>query len=376
MYKILVSGLAYDNGKSGISNYIDNVVHCLCESNQVDVVVLKKDVPFFSARNPKAKLIILPNWTGKPAISALWHLFVLPFTLDFSKYDFAFLPAGNRRLFCRCPIWTVTTFHDLSQFHLAAKYDRLRTFYVFNVLRRFLMKVDRICAISQSTANDIKSFYNVPDDKIFINYNGFDRGRLEDKSISESQLRERYCIRGKYLLYVARIEHPGKNHLNLIKAFQMLPSNIQDEYCLVFAGSDWNGAAAVHEYAENLPLKGKVHFCGFVEDKYLPAFYRHAWLYVFPSFCEGFGIPMLEAMACGIPVVCSDRTSLPEIGGDAVLTFDPDKPDEMSQIMVKVLTDSGLYDRLVQRGFRRAAGFDWYKHSERIITEYERSRNK
>ncbi len=376
MYKILVSGLAYDDGRSGISNYIDNVVRSLAQANHVDVVVLKKDAVLFSARNPKARLITLPDWTGRPAISALWHLFVLPFTLDFSKYDFAFLPAGNRRLFCRCPIWTVTTFHDLSQFHLAAKYDRLRTFYVFNVLRRFLMKVDRICAISQSTANDIKSFYNIPDDKIFINYNGFDRRRLEDKSVSESQLRKKFNISGKYLLYVARIEHPGKNHLNLIKAYETLPADIRERYCLVLAGSDWNGAAAVHEYVENSPVKKRVHFCGFVEDKYLPAFYHYASLYVFPSFCEGFGIPMLEAMACGVPVVCSDRTSLPEIGGDAVVLFKPDKPDEISEIIVKVLTDSALYDRLVQRGLERADGFDWEKHTGRIVREYEQSRNR
>ncbi len=376
MHKILVSGLAYDGGKSGISNYIDNVVCALAEDNQVDVVLLKRDAAMFSSRNPRARLITVPDWTGKPAISALWHLFVLPFTLDFTKYDFAFLPAGNRRLFCRCPIWTVTTFHDLSQFHLAAKYDKLRTFYVFNVLRRFLMKVDKICAISQSTANDIKSFYNIPDDKIFINYNGFDRKRLEDKSVTESQLREKFNIKGKYLLYVARIEHPGKNHLNLIKAYEMLPLEIRDEYSLVFAGSDWNGAAAVHEYAAGSAVKDKVHFCGFVEDKYLPAFYRHASLYAFPSFCEGFGIPMLEAMASGVPVVCSDRTSLPEIGGDAVVLFNPDNPDEISEIIVKVLTDSDLYDKLVKRGFQRAAGFDWHKHSERIITEYERSKSK
>lgn len=373
MYKIIVSALAYDDGKSGISNYIDNVVRSLCRDNRVDVVILKKDAPLFSSRNPEARLILLPNLTGKPAVSALWHLFVLPFTLDFSKYDFAFLPAGNRRLFCRYPIWTVTTFHDLSQFHLAAKYDKLRMFYVLNVLRRFLLKVDKICAISLSTAADIKRFYNVPDEKIFINYNGFDKSRLEDKSVSEKQLREKYAITGKYLLYVARIEHPGKNHLNLIKAYEMLPASARDEYCLVFAGSDWNGAEAVRAYAAQSPVRDRIKFCGFVEDKYLPAFYRHASLYVFPSFCEGFGIPMLEAMACGVPVVCSDRTSLPEIGGDAVELFNPDKADDISRIIFKVLTDSGLCDRLIQAGFQRVCGFDWDKHSKKIVAEYEKS---
>jgi glycosyltransferase involved in cell wall biosynthesis len=373
MYKILVSGLAYDGGKSGISNYIDNVVRCLADEHEVEVIVLKSDADTFRKRNPSVKLKLQPDWTAKPAISALWHLFILPFTIDFSGYDFVFLPAGNRRLFCRCPKWCVTTFHDLSQFHLAGKYDRLRTFYIFNVLRRFLLKVDSICAISKSTAEDIKHFYNISGEKIFINYNGFDKTRLEDKSVTESDLRRKYDIEGSYLLYVARIEHPGKNHLNLIKAYEKLSPEIRDKYSLVFAGSDWNGAQAVHDYVRSSPVKGRVKFCGFVDDASLSGLYRFASLYVFPSFCEGFGIPMLEAMACGVPVVCSNRTSLPEIGGDAVLTFEPDNVEQISDAIFKLLTDRALYDKLVSNGCNRIKEFDWKKHAQRIVKEYERS---
>ncbi len=376
MYKILVSGLAYDGGKSGISNYIDNVVSCLCENHKVDVLLLGEDAETFTRRNPKASLKLQPNWTGKPAINSFWHLFVLPFTIDFSEYDFVFLPAGNRRLFCRFPKWTVTTFHDLSQFHLGGKYDKLRTFYIFNVLRHFLRKVDSICAISKSTAADIKRFYGIDDDKIFVNYNGFELDRIKDKSVSKEDLEKDYGIGGKFLLYVARLEHPGKNHLNLIKAYEQLPREIQDKYSLVFAGSDWNGAEAVHRYAEASPAKERIKFCGFVDDAYLSALYRYSSLYVFPSFCEGFGLPMLEAFSAGVPVVCADRTSLPEIGADAVILFDPERSEQIAQSIVKVLTNRTLYDKLVLSGHKRAKEFDWHKHTKRIVKEYERSKTK
>lgn len=376
MYKIFVSALAYDDGKSGISNYTDNVLRCLCEKHSVEVAVFKKDIPVFASRNPRVKILPVGNWASKPAISALWHLFGLVFTIDFSKYDFIFLPAGNRRLFSRCPKWTVTTFHDLSQFHLEGKYDKLRMFYIFNVLRRFLLKVDSICAISNSTSQDLQHFYKIPQERIFINYNGFDKARIADKSISRSQLEAKFSISGKYLLYVARIEHPGKNHLNLIKAYEQLPTDIKDQYSLVFAGSDWNGAETVKAYASASSEKDKIHFCGFVDDKYLSALFRHACLYVFPSFCEGFGIPMLEAFEAGVPVVCSNTTSLPEVGGEAVLTFDPKNVSEMSQIIVKVLTNSNLYDKLIHNGYERVKAFDWHKHSERIVDQYERMCDK
>ena len=372
MRKIFVSGLAYDDGKSGISFYTDSVVAALAKENDVEVVVFKKDAATFASRNPNIKLKIVGNWLSKPALSAVFHLFVMPFTIDFSKYDFIFLPAGNRRLFCRYPKPTIATFHDLSQLHLAKKYDKLRMFYVFNVLRRFIMKVDKICAISSSTAEDIKKFYHIPDEKIFINYNGFDKAITEDKSVSLEQLKEKFGLGDKYLLYVARIEHPGKNHLNLIKAFEMLPAAVQGSFSLVFAGSDWNGSEQVHKYAASSPVRDKIKFCGFVDNKHLSALYRYAGLYVFPSFCEGFGLPMLEAMAAGVPVACSDRTSLPEIGAGAALTFNPDNCQDIADNITKILGDDALRNNLIEKGFERVKDFDWQKHAEKIVAEFEK----
>ena len=366
-YRIFISGMAFDGGKSGISNYILNVVKALSKSCVIDIAVLKRDWHFLEDID-KVKTISFPDMVGKPAINAFWHLFVMPFWIKAAKYDFAFLPAANRRLWAWSSVWTIGTFHDLSQFHLAQKYDRLRTWYVFNFIRRFLLKLDSVCAISESTKNDILSFYKLPEEKVFVNYNGFDRVRLDDNSPLPSEL----GVENDYILYVSRIEHPGKNHLNLIKAFELLPESISEKYQLVFAGSDWSGAEEVHKYAENSKVAGRIKFLGFIDDAYLAPLYKNASLYAFPSFCEGFGLPLVEAMYCGLPCVCSDRTSLPEIGGDAVLTFDPEDPELIAEKIREVLTDEEIAKRMAEKGRQRADFFDWQIHAKNIVSQYEK----
>lgn len=116
------------------------------------------------------------------------------------------------------------------------------------------------------------------------------------------------------MLYIGRIEHPGKNHLGLLKAYDMLPKEMMEEYDLVCAGGMWNGSEVVLQHVHNMQQPKNVHFLGFVSNQEMAALYIHASLYVFPSLYEGFGIPILEAFAAGVPVICSNRSSLPEIG--------------------------------------------------------------
>ena len=207
MYKILVSAMAYDQGKSGISDYMNNVINGLADTNHVDVLILNKDSKIFPRRSPNLNFLIYPDYLAVPVINMFWHLYVLPRKLDFSRYDFVFLPAGNRRLFCQYPRFTVSTFHDLSQFHMAGKYDFFRTLFIKYLVPHYLRKVDRICAVSQSTKTDIINYYKIPGNKIIVNYNGYDAIKLfSSESASPEEIREKFNINKKYMLYVARIE--------------------------------------------------------------------------------------------------------------------------------------------------------------------------
>lgn len=373
MYRILVSAIPYDGGRSGISDYINSVVGCLVEEHRVDLIILEQDVEHFPHRGERLRFIKVNNRLARPLYSMLWHTLILPFRIKRSDYDFFFLPAANRRLclFRRLPM--VATFHDLSQFYVKGKYDPFRMFYVKRIIPLLLKRVDRIIAISESTKRDLCRFYRTKERRITVNYNGFNRGRYSPAGAEgdRERLAEKLGLTKSYLLYIARIEHPGKNHLNLIRGYAMLPASIKERYDLVLAGSLWNGGEVVKEYIEMMPERNKIRLLGFVEDSYLAPLYREASLYLFPSYYEGFGIPLLEAMASGLPVVCSDRSSLPEIGGDAVLTFNPESPEQIMESIMMVLEDSELAGQMVKRGLERVKLFDWKRHAERIVKLYE-----
>jgi glycosyltransferase involved in cell wall biosynthesis len=378
MNNILVSAMGYDDGKSGISEYIRSTVLELAKNNKLDLIILKKDLSKFPCKgSANINVVVYSNLLASPVINMLWHLFILPLTINFKKYDFIFLPAGNRRLFFRYPIKAYVTMHDLSQFHIEAKYDKFRMFYVKRIVPIFLRKADRIFSISESTKKDLLKFYKLSPEKIVVNYNGFNSIAYNGLSNSSN---ESECFPSlankKYMLYVARIEHPGKNHLNLIKAYELLPESLKEKFELIFAGSFWSNGAKVKDYADKSLDCKRIKFLGFVEEKKLSHLYQHASLYVFPSFYEGFGIPMLEAMSSNVPVVCSNTSSLPEVGGDAVLTFDPNNPVDIKSKIESVLINDEIKKDMIRCGKVRVAEFSWSKHCNKIIDEYENEKSE
>lgn len=365
-YKILISILAYDNGKSGIADYINNVVKYLSIDHSLDILIYEKDSYIFPYKNDNINFLLVSDSFSKPAISMAYHLFVLPFTLPLHDYDFVFLPAGNRRLFSYYPTKTIVTFHDLSQFHIENKYDSMRMHYIKKVIPHFLKKAQIVMAISESTKEDLIKFYGMTAASIKVNYNGYNPAKLT-VNLTEEQLVNKFNIADEYILYISRIEHPGKNHLNLIKAYELLPDNIKKNYQLVFPGSEWNGAEEVLDYACKSPDKDRIIFLGFVADQDLGALYKFASLYAFPSFYEGFGIPLLEAMYSEVPVVCSNVSSLPEVGGDAVITFDPNSPQNISDVIKSVLENPEIREKMVLKGKEQVKKFSWEKHCQKII---------
>jgi len=295
MYRIFVSGMAYDEGKSGISDYTNNVLKELVKNHKIDFLMFKKDVDIFPFRHKNLTILTVQDSLSKPIINMLWHLFILPISRNFRKYDFIFLPAGNRRLFWIYPQFTITTFHDLSQFHIQGKYDKLRMIYIKKIIPFFLKKVHRIFAISESTKNDLMRFYHLETNKIQVNYNGYNQENFRSDIVVDRKDLP-IPIDKNFLLYISRIEHPGKNHLNLIKAYEILPDEIKEQYHLVFVGKVWAGSELVSEYARNSKDSSRIHLLGFVAYDLLPKLYKAATLYVLPSLYEGFGIPLLEAI--------------------------------------------------------------------------------
>jgi glycosyltransferase involved in cell wall biosynthesis len=366
MKRILVSVLAYDDGKSGVADYTISVCRELCKEHQLDLLIYPSDAALFPVKSENIRFRYVAEYLKKPILSMFWHLYCLPFILHAKKYDLILLPAGNRRLIARFPEHTIVTFHDLAQYYIPDKYDKLRMFYVKNIIPHYLRKASHIMAISENTKNDLIKYYNLPAYKIEVNYNGYTPEKLKT-NVSEAELRQVFKLCKPYFLYNSRIEHPVKNHLHLIRAFEILPEEIREQYELVFTGIDYHGSDIVHEYVKNSVVKKNVKFIGYVDNKYIGAFYKYACLYIFPSLYEGFGIPLLEAMASGVPVICSNRSSLPEIGGNAILTFEPEMHADIASKIMQVMKNPEQRQSMIYKGLERVKHFSWQKHTERIF---------
>lgn len=373
MYKILISGLAYDGGKSGISVYMNNMIRELARAHQVYLVMLASDIKCFPERdNPNISFIKINDLLGKPLVNMFWHLLVLPFMLMRGKYDFVFLPAANRRAFWFYPFYTIAVVHDLSQYHIPGKYDLLRMFYIKQILPFCVRRANQLVAVSNSTLDDLIKYWKISPDKIRVIYNGYDHKLYSQNSMTETLSAPKKAVEKNYILYISRIEYPGKNHLNLIKAYEKLPDSIRNKYDLVLAGSFWPGSEPVKAYVEHSFCREAIKFPGYIDNSALPLLYRKASLYVFPSLFEGFGLSLLEAMACGIPVACSNNSSLAEVGGDAALKFDPLDVDQIADCMARALSDEGLRNSMIQAGLQRVKDFDWEKNADKVIELYEK----
>lgn len=364
--KILISALIFDGGKSGASDYTVSVVRELCKEHQLDLLIHPSDASVFPVKSENIRYRLVSDYLKKPLLSLFWHLYILPFIMHASRYDFVFLPAGNRRLIARFPKRTIVTFHDLAQYYVPDKYDRFRMFYVKHIIPHYLRKAPIVMAISENTKNDIIKYYNFQPSRITVNYNGYSPEKLKT-NVSEAELRQVFKLCKPYILYNSRIEHPVKNHLHLIRAYELLPDELREQYELVFTGSDWYGSEIVFEYLEKSPAKNNIRFLGSIDNRYMGAFYKYACLYVFPSLYEGFGIPLLEAMASGLPVICSNRSSLPEIGGEAVLTFNPELHADIAAKIMEVLQDNELRQTMVKNSLERVKLFSWRRHVELIL---------
>ena len=374
MHKIFVSAMAYDSGKSGISVYINNVLRELAVKHKLEVMALADDIELLP-QSENIKYLKVSPFLRKPVINMLWHLFILPWILPWKKHDFIFLPAANRRILQFTRKFTIAVVHDLSQYHVEHKYDFLRMFYCKKVLPFYLKRMNRVVAVSGSTADDLERFWDIPASRITVNHNGFDRERFNASPVDSSEILTKYKLEKKYILYISRIEHPGKNHLRLIKAYEALPEKLQNEYDLVLGGSFWPGSEAVKEYAEKSQVSKNIRFIGFVKNQDLPPLYHAASLYVFPSLFEGFGLSLLEAMACGVPVTCSETSSLGEIAGNVALLFDPEDIEQIRSSMQDILEKPELRKELIATAFEHLKLFDWKTHADELIMLYEDSNN-
>jgi glycosyltransferase involved in cell wall biosynthesis len=273
-----------------------------------------------------------------------------------------------------CPCATAVTIHDIlfeSNPEFFSKTFVLRSRLM---VRRSARQSSLVFTGSEFSRQELIRRYKLRSEQVTCIYNGVDHSRFRVGEQPAQELEPYGLRRGGYLLTVGRLE-PRKNHLRLLQAYVRLP---QPRPKLVIIGQRDFGYSDVLETIRRDHLSGEVVLLENVDDAMLPVFYRNASLFVYPSLAEGFGLPLLEAMASGIPVVTSANTSLREVGGDAVLYIQPEDPGSIASGISAALADAELRKNLVDRGLRRATEYSWGDSADRMVSEYRglRRRNR
>ncbi len=231
-----------------------------------------------------------------------------------------------------------------------------------------LRAASRVIVISQATHRDLLTFYHLPPQKVTAIPLAADPGFHPPPPTEIERVRRKYALPEDYLLYLG-INKPHKNLVRLIDAFSRFTFHVS-RFTLVIAGAWDSRYPEPRQRAEALGLENVVRFLGPVPEADLPALYSGATLFVFPSLYEGFGLPVLEAMACGTPVVCSNTSSLPEIVGEAALTFDPLDVEGMAAKIEEALGNEALREEMRGKGLQQAAKFSWERTAQETLKVY------
>jgi glycosyltransferase involved in cell wall biosynthesis len=275
----------------------------------------------------------------------------------------------------KCPY--VLTVHDLLEHMYGSRNaSSVRRSLHFHMTRRVLRRAARVIAVSQFTKNEIEKLLAIPDDRIEVVYNAIDERFLHGHATEADRelIAQRYLVNYPFILYAGAIR-PHKNLVRIIEAFSALKSELQKEgqfpdLKLIIIGDDLSSHPRLRRTVVRGCVQNDVRFLGFVPIEVLRIFYDVAKVFVFPSLYEGFGLPPLEAMAHGTPVVTSNTSSLPEVAGSAALLVNPENVFEIRRGLQRVLLDPVLRERMKQRGYEQAQRFSWTSSVSRILEIY------
>jgi glycosyltransferase involved in cell wall biosynthesis len=353
----------------GIGTYVRNLVRHLARIDRETTYFLfcdQSDVA--TLRDLAANFVAVPE---EAAGYGVREHFSIPRKLRRLGVDLLHSPHYVRPLLCATP--TVVTIHDCIHLlfpqylpnRMAWTYAR---FMMGNAIRRSAL----VFTVSEASRSDILRFYPWADpDRVQVVPNALDEALLEDPGPEDMErVKERYQIRGRFVLYAGNIK-PHKNLERLVSAFGLLKGRPgHEDLKLLIIGDEVNRYGALRRGVERMGVRQDVRFFGFVPDRTLAALYRLASVFAFPSLYEGFGLPPLEAMACGTPVVTSCLSSLPEVVGDAAVLVDPYSVEEIADGLARVLGDARLRETLVQRGRARVKNFSWERSVGAIHAAY------
>lgn len=366
-----VSTFVLQGGRSGLATYVIDLLRALQledEENTYRLLMAKNEAELIPLTNPNFSKDLKSPLINHPLANLIWHNTLLAAAAG--QFDLLHIPSARRiPLLKRTKV--VATVHDLAAFSVERKYSSARMAFNRKIVPAMIRRADHVIAVSEHTKNDLVRFARYPENRISVIYSGINHDLFQP--VAKDEARERlqmaHGLEKPFFVYVSRLEHPGKNHIRLIEAFERFKLENDSAHQLVLAGADWPGSDTIRARAAASPVREDIVFLGFVPKKSLPLLYGGCDLMVFPSLFEGFGFPIIEALACGAPVVCSRTSAMKELAGDLLPIFDPMDSEDIFRTIETVVSTGWDPDRRSQ-GMEYASCFTWRESARKVMDVY------
>ncbi len=365
-FSIAMNGSMLDEHPTGVGVYSINLINNLSQLYLNDQLQkLTVFTPTNSFLNKYVQTIKVPSLVkssryGKLAAFSrfIWNTFYYPYQVR--NFDLLISPTTHGSFVSGNQIITI---HDL----ISLRYKNIsvhQRFYFKYLLPFLISKAKLIITVSETTKKDIVSLLKCPAEKVKVVYNGYDHTNYFTIEGNQHLIESAYGVK-KYLLAIGPT-YPHKNFETLIQAYKELNDTVRIEYPLVIAGGKSPYVNSLKKLVKQLDLEISVHFIGYVPVELMPSLYREAHALVFPSLYEGFGIPLLEAMACGCPVITSNTSSMPEVCGNAAIYFDPLDKEALKDAIVKLTDDGELWNEIREKGLLQSKKFSWQQTAQNL----------
>lgn len=364
---------AYDQG-GGIGRYVRELVHALAHTpDKHNYRLFVAGASAQTLPSPPAKNFV---WKPTPVnnrwLARLWHKGRIPLPIEsfignvdlYHATDFVLPPS-------RKSTRTILTVHDLSYIRTPETASPRLQRYLETVVPRSIQKADHILADSTATQSDIVSVYGVEPEKITVLLSGVGQ-QFEPVRDTErlASVRRKYQIGEKPFVFAIGTVQPRKNYARLTQAIAQLHRNGHDVDLVIAGGKGWL-EDELYKTIDMLGLQQRVHLIGYADELDIPALYSASICSAFVSLYEGFGLPILESMACGTPVITSNISSMPEVAGHAAITVDPTNVNAISDGIERIITETRYRDELTQRGFSHIQQFTWEKSVQTLLNVYD-----
>lgn len=353
--KIGIDTFGCDHARSGFGSYLTSFISNIPSDTEFEFELFGSELDRYTYSSDNSFKFNSVSFLDSLFTERIWHIFGIKKFCHKSGYDVVIYPAVERVLPLRYKTKGVAVVNSL----ISKNIDNYKGFYKWH-LKKGLLHASKIIASSNVIKEDLIDI-GIPESKIQVIYNGIDHKLFYPMvDLDEQIVRiEPFSIKRPYFVYGSRLSGPEKKHEELIKAFDLFKKRTGLPHRLVLAGSEGAFTENVHKIAFESEYSSDIFITGYFPHENFAKLYAGADACVFPATNEGVGLPILEAMACGIPVICSDSGALKEVGGDVPLYFNSDNPDEIAASMQRVVEDSELRSKMIQEGLVWSNKFQW-----------------